>query len=125
MSVKKGAADREVQQAPLDLSIEHGLTQVHSQPTRDHNMLDLVFTNNPSTVKTSASVPGISDHAMIVTDINIIPQYIRQRPRRFYIYSKANWENIQVDICQLSESFKSAVNHSSVEELWNTFKDGI
>ena len=71
--MKKGAADREVQQALLDLSIEHGLTQVHDQPTRDLNMLDLVFTNNPSTVKTSTSIPGISDHAMIVTDIDIIP----------------------------------------------------
>ena len=40
MTTKKGAAGREVQQALLDLSIEHGLTQVHSQPTRDMNMLD-------------------------------------------------------------------------------------
>ena len=48
MTNKNGAADREVQQALLDLSIEHGLTQVHSQPTRDMIMLDLVFTNNPS-----------------------------------------------------------------------------
>ena len=82
MSVKKGAADREVQQALLDLSIEHGLTQVHDQPTRDLNMLDLVFTNNPSTVKTSTSIPGISDHAMILTDIDIIPQYVKQRQRK-------------------------------------------
>ena len=72
-TVKKCAADREAQQALLDLSIEHGLTQVHDQPTRDSNLLDLVFTNNPSLVKTSTSVPGISDHAMIVTDIDILP----------------------------------------------------
>ena len=73
-TLKKSAAEREVQQALLDLSIEHGLTQVHDQPTRDSNLLDLVFTNNPSLVKTSTSVPGISDHAMIVTDIDILPQ---------------------------------------------------
>ena len=85
----KCAADGEVHQAPLDLSIEHGLTKVHNQPTRDHNMLDLVFTNNPSTVKPSTSVPGISDNAMVVPDIDIIPQYIKQKPKRFYIFSKS------------------------------------
>ena len=34
-TVKKGAADREGQQALLDLSIEYSLTQVHNQLTRD------------------------------------------------------------------------------------------
>ena len=84
--------------------IEHGLTKVHDQPTRDINMLNVVFTNNPSTVKTSTSIPGISDHAMIVTDIDIIPQYVKQRQRKFYIFSKANWDNIQEDMCKISDS---------------------
>ena len=60
------------------------LTQVHDQPTRDLNMLDLVFTNNPSTVKTSTPIPGISDHAMIVTDIDIIPQYVKHPASNLY-----------------------------------------
>ena len=66
MTVNKGAADREVQQSLLDLTTEHGLSQIHDQPTRDNNLLDLVFTNNPSVVKSSTSVPEISDHAMVV-----------------------------------------------------------
>ena len=71
MSVSKGAAE-----VLLDVTIEHGLCQVHAQPTRDSNsnMLDLVFINNPSIVKTSTSLPGISNHAMVVTDIDIIPK---------------------------------------------------
>ena len=32
--VKQGAAGREIQQALVDLSIEHGLTQIHNEPTR-------------------------------------------------------------------------------------------
>ena len=91
MSVNKDAADREVQQALLDLTIEHGLSQVHDQQTRDNNLLELVFTNNPSIVKTSSSVPGISDHAMVVTDIDIIPQHVKQKLRKLFIFSKANW----------------------------------
>ncbi|KAH3810267.1 hypothetical protein DPMN_138657 [Dreissena polymorpha] len=53
-------------------------------------MLDLVFSNNLSLVKTSSSVPGISDHAMVVTAIDIIPQCIKQKPRKIFIFSKAN-----------------------------------
>ena len=123
-TVKKGAADREVQQALLDLSIEHGLTQVHDQPTRDSNLLDLVFTNNPSLVKTSTSVPGISDHAMIVTDIDILPQFIRQKPRKFFLFSKANWDGITSDMNDLSESIINSAN-SSVDDLWTRLKTGI
>ena len=89
MLVNEGAADRE--QVHLDLTIEHGLSQVHDQPTRDNNLLDLVFTNNSSIVKTFTSIPGIREHNMVVTDIDIIPQHINQKPRKLYIFSNANW----------------------------------
>ena len=125
MSVHKGAADREVQQALLDLTIEHGLSQVHGQPTRDNNLLKLVFTNNPSIVKTSSSVPGISDHAMVVMNIDIIPQHVKQKPRKLFIFSKANWDNIFVDMDQLSNKITSAPFSSPVENLWDSLKSGI
>ena len=123
LTVQKGAADRDVQQALLDFSIEHNLTQVHCQPTRYNNLLDLVFTNNPSIVKISSSIPGISDHAMVVTDIDIIPKYIRQKPRNFFIFSKADWNNISKEATTLSDEIVSSSKH--VQELWDSFKDGI
>ena len=123
-TVKKSAADREVQQALFDLSIEHDLTQVNDQPTRDSNFLDLVFTNNPSLVKTSTSVPGISDHAMLVNSIDILPQFMRQKPRKFFIFSKANWDGITSDMRCLSESIINSAS-SSVDELWTRLKTGI
>ena len=88
-------------------------------------MLDLVFTNNQPTVKTSISIPGISDHSMTVTGIDIIPQYVKQRQRKVYIFSKTNWDTVQEDMRKLSESIIGHVNSSSIEELWNAFKDGI
>ena len=125
MPVNKCDTDREVQQALLDLTIEHGLSQVHVQPTRGNNLLDLVFTNNPSIVKTSLSVPGISDHAMVVTDIDIIPKHIKQNPRKIYIFSKANWENIFDDMDQLSSEITNSPASSTVKDLWDTFKTGV
>ena len=79
LTVKPGAVDRDVQQAQTDLSIEHGLTQIHSEPTRLGNMLDLVFTNKPSLTNSSHSVPGISDHAMAVTDLDTHPKSVRKK----------------------------------------------
>lgn len=73
--MKPGLSERDVQQALIDLTIEHGLTQVH-----DQEPIRLVFIDNPSIIKTSTSIPGISDHAMVVTNINIIPNYISQKP---------------------------------------------
>ena len=125
MTVNKGAADREVQQALLDLTIKHGLSQVHDQPSRDNNLLDLVFTNNPSIVKSSTSVPGFSDHAMVLTDIDIIPQHVKQKPRKLYIFSKANWENIYDDMDTLSRKINNSPSTTTVEDLWFTFKTGI
>jgi hypothetical protein len=125
--VKKGATDRDVQQALVDLSIEHRLTQVHDQPTRNNNILDLVFTNNPSLVKTSSSVPGISDHAMVVTDIDIIPQKIKQKPRKIFIFSKANWDSINEDMQHLSATVvtEAESKDSTIQSLWDTLKAGI
>lgn len=74
--MKPGLSERDVQQALIDLTIEHGLTQVH-----DQEPIRLVFNDIPSIIKTSTSIPGISDHAMVVTNINIIPNYISQKPR--------------------------------------------
>ena len=48
LSVRPGASDTEVQQALLDLSIEHGLSQIHEQSTRQESILDLAFTNKVS-----------------------------------------------------------------------------
>ena len=60
MSVQKDAQNREVQQAILDLSVDFNLIQFHDKPTREDNLLDLVFTTNPSLIKSTAHTPGIS-----------------------------------------------------------------
>ena len=126
LTVRPNAPDREIQKSLNELSIEHGLTQVHSQPTRQENVLDLVFTDNPTLIKNSQSIPGISDHAMVVTDSDVKPIYNKQKPRKVYLFSKANWEEIKKACVQLSDNIIIMVqNKENIEELWNTFKTGI
>ena len=51
LTIRPNAPDREVQQSLIELSIEHGLSQVHNQPKSQDNVLDLVFTDKPSLIK--------------------------------------------------------------------------
>ena len=86
--------------------------------TRQDNILDLVFTNNPSLVKSSTSVPGISDHAMVVTDCDIKPVYNKHDPRKVYLFSKANLEEIYSAFENLSIKIQNMVKlKDSLEEI--------
>ena len=62
---------------------------------------------------------------MVVTDIDIIPQHIKQKPRKIYIFSKANLDKIFDDMEQLSGEITSASPSSTMEDLWNSFISGI
>ena len=110
----------------IDISVEHGLTQVHLQPTREGNILDLVFTNNTSLIKSSNSIPGFSDHAMVVTDSNVKPFYNKEKPRKIYMYSKADWNTINNECENLSDEIinLSSVN-TNIQILWDKLKIGI
>jgi hypothetical protein len=50
---------------------------------------------NPSLIKSSTNIPGISDHAIIITDMETQPHYQKTTPRKRYIYSKANWNKVK------------------------------
>ena len=125
LSVHPNASDRDVQQTLIDISVEHGLTQVHNQPTRQDNILDLVFTNNSSLIKSSNSIPGISDHAMVVTDSDVKPLYNRQKSRKVYLFSKANWDEINQSCVNLSTKINIMANTNNINTLWETFKTEI
>ena len=69
LHVKSQAQD--VQKAVIDITTNIGMTQVHNEPMRENNLLDLIFTMNPSLIKSSTNIPGISDHAIIITDMEL------------------------------------------------------
>ncbi|CAG2251960.1 unnamed protein product [Mytilus edulis] len=125
MEIKTGAPDKEVQQALMDLSIEHGLVQIHDKPTREGNLLDLVFTNNPSLIKSTGNAPGISDHDIVVTDSLIKPYYCKQRPQKRYMFGKANWDQIKTDINMITKDIYNHIHDMPIDKTWQTFKNGV
>ena len=48
----------------------HALAQIHKEPTGEENILDLRITNKPGLIKSSHSVPGISDHCAVMTELD-------------------------------------------------------
>jgi hypothetical protein len=45
--------DRKIQQGLVDITEAFNLTQIHNPPTREENLLDLVFVTNPTLVKST------------------------------------------------------------------------
>ncbi|XP_040069947.1 uncharacterized protein LOC120842829, partial [Ixodes scapularis] len=66
-----------------------GLIQYVMKPTRLTAVLDLVLCNDPTIVSSAQVYSGISDHDVVVTELNVsgVPEQ-KQEPRRVLIYEK-------------------------------------
>ena len=126
LTVPPGAPQKDIQKKLVTITTTAGLTQMHKESTRERNLLDLVFTNNPHLCKSSTSVPGISDHDIVVTDFDTRPQYAREAKRKCYIFSKANWTGLKDALGDLTELTND--NHKKgedIDKLWTDFRDKI
>ena len=106
-----------------ELSEEFGMEQIQMNTTRENNNLDLFFTNHPSLVKLCNTIPGISDHDMVVVDIELKPHYNRLKRRETFTYKKANWEEIRSAIS--TEGQDIIESNEPVEEKWLKLKNCI
>ena len=86
------------------------------------NCLDLFFTTNPSLVKVVSVLPGISDHDMVMVDLEINPITSRPTPRKIHKFKSADWHEIKAETAKFSESFLAACSKNSVEVNWSIFK---
>ena len=53
-------------------------------------------------VKACLTVPGISDHEIIVIDSDIKPKYNRVRRHKGYNYKKADWNDVSSKVEKLT-----------------------
>ena len=83
VSPELGGVEPAAQNMLLDIHSKFEV-KVKMEPTRGENKLDLFFTTNPSLVKNSTVVPGISDYDMVVTDYELRPIYNRPKPRKIF-----------------------------------------
>ena len=102
---------------------EAGLTQMQRDPTRGQNLLDLFCCNKPSLVKSCISIPGISDHSIVLADCDLKTPITNKPQRRVYRWSKADWLKIKGLTTTFTESFLALVaNSRSVNDNYVVFK---
>ena len=107
----------------LDTLQNHHLSQMQKEPTRQDSVLDLYITNRPSLMKTITTISSISDHdGAILVDSDIVPAYSKKKPRKTFIFSKANWSKMKEDASTFVTSFLEALPETSVDENWEKIK---
>ena len=120
-TVRPGSTIKPVCEALLTFVEDSGLTQLQREPTRESSVLDLYLTNNPTLVKGTYTIPGISDHDIIVIDSIIKPVIQRKQPQTIYKFSNANWEDAKKDTATFSASFIDN-NTNDVHTNWDILK---
>ena len=99
------------------------MVQLVKQPTRGSNTLDLVVTNHPDSFRRVETLPGLSDHDIVFTEVNINPKKSIQKPRNIPLYRRANWENMKDDLNKLHEDIiKMKDQKSNVNAMWTHFQ---
>ncbi len=88
------------------------------------NILDLCFTNRPGLIKNHQTIPGISDHDIVIFDTELKAKVNKVPKRKIYKFGKANWDNIKQEASVLSteviEIFSNDIN-----ENWLKFRNGL
>ncbi|KAI8516782.1 hypothetical protein Bbelb_053630 [Branchiostoma belcheri] len=113
----------------LHLMDNHGLFQTVEEPTINGNLLDLVLVNNPNIIEKTTVVPGISDHDMVLVDVNLAPKQNRKPKRKVYIRTKADEPAIKKDLteslrrhCRKKQRLYNKAKKTGQEEDWNKYK---
>ena len=64
-------------------------------PTREGALLDLISTNKPGLLNSVNTIPGISDHDIIVLDADLKAERTKKAPHKVYQWDKENWEQMK------------------------------
>ena len=101
----------------LDIIDDYSLEQFVIFPTRDNNILDLVFSSQPMISQISV-VPGMSDHEAILFSVNSGVNICGAQ--NIFISQGKHIDGIKVDMINFQNTFMSCHPYSrSVEDNWN------
>lgn len=111
----------------LDIACTHNLQQVVNFPTRQQNMLDLLFTSNHTLVDSVKPIPGISDHDSIIqVDLNASVKHQKTQAHKVYNYKKADFDKIRSELLAFSDVyFNNDPDALSVNQNWEALKSKL
>ena len=115
---------KETAEMLLETTEGFGLNQFVKEPTRKKNTLDLVFTNNSGLIKDTKTVAGISDHDIVIADLDLRAKWKRQPRRKYFVRRKANVDLINEELSSFQNKYFSMEN-ASVQEKWDQIESEI
>ena len=121
-TVDHDTSNRTLKEKLLSILSEAGLKQMQREPTRGQNLLDLFCCNKPSLVKSITSIPGISDHNIVLADCKLKPSIITKPQRKIYQWSKADWHPLREQTVVFAEDFLASATTRSVNENYIKFR---
>ena len=54
-----------------------------TSPTRGQNILDLILTTNPTLADNVSINPGLSDHDIVLIQVNVKPEVLKAGPSQY------------------------------------------
>ena len=88
--------------------------------------LDLVISSTPALVSKVEIRPGISDHDIVLFDINIKCKRIAKPPYKVYLYKRMDSKGLQESVRGIkSKFFNSSPDLKSTNENWMFFKQEL
>ena len=97
-----------------------------TSPTRGQNNLDLFLTTNPTLVDNVSITPGLSDHGIVLTQVNVKPKIIKQVLLNIHSYKKADWGQLKQSMRDVYIELKqSGLAPTTVQSMWDKFATGL
>ena len=105
----------------IEVISEAGLQQMQGEPTRGQNLLDLFCCKKPSLVKVCISIPGISDHSIVLADCDLNATINKKPPRKVYQWSKAVGQLVKEQTVIFAKQFLALALTRTVKENYTDF----
>ncbi|XP_076438589.1 uncharacterized protein LOC143277598 [Babylonia areolata] len=113
-------------QAYINKLQDTGLLQINHSPTRGENILDLFITNRPSLVSRCTTLPGLSDHDILLCDSTIQPTRTKPIPCTVHVWAKAEKQKMKQDIAALTEQLLcTGPVKTTVHEMWDKIHSAL
>ena len=97
----------------LDFLHETGLTQVNKLITRlrSQNILDIICTSYPNIISNIRTESGISDHDILMFDLNVKPKRQNKPSCKIYNFNKADSDNFKSMLREECDRFYKAIQN--------------
>ena len=105
----------------IEVISEAGLQQLQSEPTRGQILLNLFCCNKPLLVKACISIPGISDHSIVLADCDLKATINKKPPRKVCQWSKADWQLVKEQTGIFAKQFLALALTWTVKQNYTVF----